>query len=123
MAADIYTKTFPERTKWERLCKQINVIDRFDLKTKELFMLRAMVLESSVAKYRRVPKPGDLSPEELERLSGVPGLGWHTLNDDVSYMVCREPKIMRECSDPDRRYRSTWLKTTEGWKRIENKVL
>jgi len=82
MAADIYTKTFPERTKWEHLCKQINVVDRKDLQSKDLFTLHAMVLESSIAKYRRVQKPGDLLPAELEKLSGAPGLGWHTLDDN-----------------------------------------
>ena len=47
--------------------------------------------------------------------------GWHQ-RENIHYTVAREPKMYRTCSEPNYRKRTVWLKDSQGWKRVGNKV-
>jgi len=46
------------------------------------------------------------------------GLGWHQ-RDDLEYLVVREPRLFRQHSDVSWNFRSTWVKTPQGWCQLE----
>jgi len=46
MAADIYTKAFTSREKWQRACELVNVIDPKDLKLKDVIIRKADIFKA-----------------------------------------------------------------------------
>jgi hypothetical protein len=47
--------------------------------------------------------------------------GWHEM-ENIHYQVVREPKMYRTCSEPNYGKRTVWIKNSEGWKKVEDKV-
>ena len=46
---------------------------------------------------------------------------WHE-RGNIHYQVVREPKMYRTCSEPNYGKRTVWIKNSEGWKEVEDKV-
>jgi hypothetical protein len=52
---------------------------------------------------------------------GIVRGGWHK-RENIHYMVAREPKLYRTCSEPNYGRRTVWLKNSQGWKKMDDKV-
>ena len=62
----------------------------------------------------------DRMPKEL--MMHDTGLGWHTKYEEMQYNVVREPKLYRVHPSAEYSLRTTWIKSTHGWEKIEDKV-
>ena len=62
----------------------------------------------------------DRMPDELKMYDS--GLGWHTTYEEMQYNVVREPKLYRVHPSAEYSLRTTWIKSMQGWKKIEDKV-
>ena len=59
-------------------------------------------------------------PPELKGYDS--GFGWHMKYEEVQYKIVREPKLYRIHPSLDYALRTTWIKSLEGWIKIEDKV-
>ena len=121
MAADIYTKAFQDAVKWINLCEQINIVEPADLAKPHIHALHALLLTtSSPVNGKKIYENTSLMPDELH--DWAHGQAWHE-GENLCYNVVREPRLYRTCGDTKYTKRSTWLKHSEGWRKVENKVL
>ncbi len=104
MAADIYTKGFTDKAKWEQVCGLINVIDPQFLKDKNytLFYL-----------VHAPPSHGEI-PKRIETPEGLPSkAGWHEDENGRPVCVVEEAKQFRtpefKCDPKIWTFRTTWL--------------
>jgi hypothetical protein len=117
MAADIYTKTFVDGQKWRDLCNRIQIFTKEQIQSGQLVNFHDVLNEGSAVRCLDQP---DRMPEELKAYDS--GFGWHKNYEDIQYNVVREPKLYRVHSSPDYPLRTTWTKSAQGWKKIEDKV-
>ena len=124
MAADLYTKAFTEPSKWSHLCLQNNIFPSIPKNGKwdelasweVLHSIAHRTITAGMVEGRVVVKPENALPPGLE---GVPtGFGWH--EHEVKIVnICKEPKMLRECSQPEYNLRSTWVRDQDGWTSLE----
>ncbi len=112
MAADIYTKAFQDAVKWINLCEQINIFDQSALKKPHIHALHNLLLtESVIVTGKKVNLNLNVMPVEYDGWDCA--WGWHK-RENIHYMVVREPKLYRTCSEPNYGRRTVWLKNSQG---------
>jgi hypothetical protein len=117
MAADIYTKAFVDGQKWRDLCNKIRIFTEEQIRTGDLTNFYNVLNEGSAMRCLDQP---DRMPEELKMYDS--GLGWHTKYEEKQYNVVREPKLYRVHPSTEYSLRTTWVKSMQGWKKVEDKV-
>ena len=125
MAADIFTKSFTDKIKWIYLCMLCGL---FESGPKNGVWSEALVAEKLHEQSLRTilfgtHRPG--GPDDTLLPPGIPikykGYGWHEDNSRM-ILVTREPRMYRTCDDTKFSLRTTWLRTTTGWVKFEDRV-
>ncbi len=120
MAADIYTKAFQDAVKWTNLCEQINIFDQSALKKPDIHALHNLLrTESVLVTGKKINVNLNMIPAEYNGWDCA--WGWHK-RENVHYMVVREPKLYRTCSESNYGRRTVGLKNSQGWKMTEDRV-
>ena len=125
MATDIFTKMFTDKIKWIYLCMLGGL---FEAGQKNGVWSEALVAEKFHEQSPRTilfgtHRPG--GPDDTLMPPGIPlqfkGYGWHQ-DESRMILVTREPRMYRTPEDPRFAVRTTWLRTTTGWVRFEDRV-
>ena len=117
MAADIYTKGFVDKVKWESVCGLIMVIDPkllMDRNYVRLYMIHAP------------PSDGGI-PKRIETPEGLPSkAGWNEDESGRPVCVVKEAKQFRmpefKCDPKVWMFRTMWLLQNSAWVKVENRV-
>jgi hypothetical protein len=117
MAADIYTKTFHDSAKWAQLCAQVQVFTAEQIEGGDLTTCYEVLKSGGASRCIQQP---DRMPLELKDLDS--GLGWHRKDENMHYYIVREPKQYRVHQCGDFVLRTTWIKASDSWNKIEDRV-
>jgi hypothetical protein len=127
MAADLYTKPFLDKVKWEVLCNMNNLFDHgpdaggWDLyEHMSAIHDRAFaVLDEPSQKVFDQAQYSSPMPPGFERASHA--YGWQDF-EGCKLLLTREPRQFRAYSDRSFNIRTTWIRTLKGWVQIESNV-
>ena len=127
MSADMFTKQFTNKHKWDMLCSLTNLCCSAPKNGKwadldELLALHRRVFsvaDSPEGRGRVVQSDPCPLPEGFAEARVV--LGWQDVRGG-RLLVVREPVLFRKCLDPGYPLRSTWVRTLEGWRQVEARV-
>ena len=127
MCADIFTKPFTNKAKWEDLCSQISLCKSApDAGTwpqlEDLLFLHGRLMPALRAPRQRGKFIGyDPAPLPLDCPQCRSTLGWQEIPGGRLCIV-REPVQNRRCDEPGFPIRTTWIRDGHGWRKVEHQV-
>jgi hypothetical protein len=115
-AADIFTKPFTDRAPWEVLRQLLGAMTVAQVESGAMARLRQRtVLDDATT---MMTSGYDLGSMPKRAPGWDNGLGWHR-REEIEYVVAREPHLFRQRSDSTWTFRSSWVKSPQGWRQLE----